>query len=84
MESIPAGPKQGREETPVLNLECSDMWETCSPFMGDSHGGKKKKERGRDPGPGQSGNKQYTKEHTDSFSPELATSVCHCQFRVSN
>ena len=43
MENIPAGPKQGREETPVLNLECSDMWETCSPVMGDSHGGKKKK-----------------------------------------
>ena len=43
MENVSAGPKEGRKEIPVLNRECSDTWETCSPVTGDTHGGKKKK-----------------------------------------
>lgn len=76
MENVSAGPKEGRKEIPVLNCECSDTGETCSPVTGDTHGGKKKK-KCRYPGAGQPGNKEYTEEGIDSFSPELATSMCH-------
>ena len=43
MENVSAGPKEGRKEIPVLNCECSDTGEMCSPVTGDTHGGKKKK-----------------------------------------
>lgn len=41
MENVSAGPKEGRKEIPVLNLECSDTWDMCNPVTGDTHGGKK-------------------------------------------
>lgn len=53
MENVSAGPKGGREETPVFYLECSDTWKTCSlarlcsqvRATGDTHSGQKNKKK---------------------------------------
>lgn len=76
MENVSAGSKEGRRETPVSNFECSDTWDMCSPVTGDTYGGKNPNKTDI-LGQVNLGNKECTKEDTDSFSPEAATSMCH-------